>query len=365
MIAVQNSVTPGLMNTPAVLGTAVGVDERNHAVLVVYVDREHASAASTIRSLPVEIRGTLVRVETTEKFRAMAGKPGGSGGGGVSHTAKQSLPIQLGTSGGWAKDRTANYCCGGTLGSLVQVTLTDPQTNATRVDKYVLSNYHVFEADIVAGVNGVATEGDPVIQPGLIDVGCIAGNSQTVATLKIVNALQNTEPSLSNPYNPAVDCSVALVSQVQDPNKPTGTMMDAVSPLILEIGPISSAIVSASINQPVQKSGRTTGRTKSKVSGLNATIKVTYDNECAGGVAFTQTFVGQIVVANSGSKFLNSGDSGSLMVEDLSALANPPLPKAVGLLYAGSSTTAIANPIKHVLDFLTTKLGGPVTMVGQ
>ena len=75
--------------------------------------------------------------------------------------------------------------------------------------------------------------------------------------------------------------------------------------------------VGASLNQAVKKSGRTTGLTRSSVSGLNATISVTYDNECAGGTAFTKTFTGQIVIKNRGSKFLDSGDSGSLMVEDV------------------------------------------------
>jgi hypothetical protein len=95
--------------------------------------------------------------------------------------------------------------------------------------------------------------------------------------------------------------------------------------------------------------------TRSKVSGLNATISVTYDNECAGGTAFTKTFTGQIVIANKGSKFLAGGDSGSLMVEDIATN-----PRAVGLLYAGSSTSAIANPIGHVLSFLgATMVGTP------
>jgi hypothetical protein len=81
---------------------------------------------------------------------------------------------------------------------------------------------------------------------------------------------------------------------------------------------------------------------------------VTYDNECTGGTAFTKTFTGQIVIANNGKKFLNSGDSGSLMVEDIATN-----PRAVGLLFAGSNTTAIANPIGQVLSFLG------VTMVGN
>ena len=116
---------------------------------------------------------------------------------------------------------------------------------------------------------------------------------------------------------------------------------------ILEIGPISHSIVGASLNQAVKKSGRTTGLTHSSIVGLNATVSVAYDNECAGGAAFTKTFTNQIVIGNSGSKFLNSGDSGSLMVEDIATA-----PRAVGLLFAGSSTSAIANPIGQVLTFL-------------
>jgi len=109
-----------------------------------------------------------------------------------------------------------------------------------------------------------------------------------------------------------------------------------------------------SVGQAVKKSGRTTGLSRSSVSGLNATVNVAYENECAGGSAFTKTFTGQIVIRNRGSRFLNSGDSGSLMVEDVSTHA-----RAVGLLFAGSSQSAIANPIGQVLSFLG------ATMVGN
>jgi hypothetical protein len=114
-----------------------------------------------------------------------------------------------------------------------------------------------------------------------------------------------------------VDCSVAqAVSGMVNANG-----------AILEIGTLSSQTVAASLNQAVKKSGRTTGLTRSRISGLNATVNVAYENECAGGSAFTKTFTGQIVIANSGSSFLNSGDSGSLMVEDIATN-----PRAVGLL---------------------------------
>ncbi len=260
-------------------------------------------------------------MELTEKFRAMA-KPAG----GVSHKAKQNPPIQLGTSGGWAKDLANGYCCGGTLGSLVLI----------GGQQHILSNYHVLEADIVAGGNGVvATTGDSVIQPGLIDINCTASNGQSVATLVKKSSLPNSN----------VDCAVAKVVPG----------MVASNGSILEIGPISSQTVGAALSQPVKKSGRTTGFTRSSVSGLNATVNITYENECAGGTAFTKTFTGQIVINNRGSRFLDSGDSGSLMVEDVATK-----PRAVGLLFAGSSSSAIANPIGQVLNFLgATMVGTP------
>jgi hypothetical protein len=89
---------------------------------------------------------------------------------------------------------------------------------------------------------------------------------------------------------------------------------------------------------------------------------VAYDNECAGGAAFTKTFTGQILVKNNNRKssFLISGDSGSLMVQDVSTN-----PKAIGLLFAGSSTIAVANPIDAVLSWIGTNANGTAGMVGQ
>lgn len=340
VVALQNSLTTGLMKLPGVLGTAVGLDDSGQtAALVVYVDQDSPLRADIIRGLPPQLRGIGVKVELTEKFRAFAGKGpgaggGGGGGGGVSHTALQTAPIQLGTSGGWRTDSANGYCCGGTLGSLIQVS-----GGSYDGGQFILSNYHVFESDIVPGGNGiVAMTGDNIIQPGLIDVACNAGGAQNVATLVKLSSLPD--------HN--VDCSVAQI------------IPGMVSAAILEVGAISSTTVGASLNQAVKKSGRTTGLSSSKVSGLNATISVAYENECAGGPAFTKIFTGQIVIANRGSKFLNSGDSGSLMVENVTTN-----PGAVGLLYAGSSTSAIANPIDQVLAFIGGTLGGTATMVGN
>lgn len=254
---------------------------------------------------------------------ALAAKP--VKGGGVSHKAKQTPPIQLGTSGGWRNDLANGYCCGGTLGSLV-----------TRNNKqYILSNFHVFAGDVDDTDGTTSQIGYPIIQPGLIDVGCLATNAQNVATLS-----DWTDPLA--PFN--IDAAIAEV--VDDMVRIDGS--------ILEIGIISSSTRNASLNLTVKKSGRTTGLTRSKVSGLNATISVIYDNECAGEYRGIATFTGQIVISNRGSKFLAGGDSGSLMVEDVD-----PNPRAVGLLFAGSSSTAIANPIDDILNYFG------ATMVGN
>ncbi len=46
-------------------------------------------------------------------------------------------------------------------------------------------------------------------------------------------------------------------------------------------------------------------------------------------------------------KFMTGGDSGSLLVQDVSTN-----PRAIGLLFAGNSIYAFANPISQVLGFL-------------
>ena len=318
-IGVQERNTKALMAMPDVVGTAVGLtDDGKPALLVLLAEPAKAAMPTTVEDLPVV---TMV----TGVIHPMA-KPGG-GGGGTSHTAKQTPPIQLGTSGGWRYDLANGYCCGGTLGSLI--------TNGTK--QYVLSNTHVLAMDIVSGGNGrVCQIGDPVIQPGLIDVACNAANAQNVATLASLASLPQSN----------VDAAIAEVI-------PGMVRTDGA---ILEIGTISATTIAPALNMSVKKSGRTTKLTTSTISGLNASISVQYENECAGGIAFTKTFTGQILVANRSSRFLGSGDSGSLMVQNIATN-----PKAVGLLFAGSTSIAVAQPIGEVLAHF----GGSYHMVGN
>ena len=88
----------------------------------------------------------------------------------------------------------------------------------------------------------------------------------------------------------------------------------------------------------VQKYGRTTGYTHGRVSGINATIDVGYKNGKA-------RFEDQIVITGNG--FSAGGDSGSLIVTEGLLLADR---RPVGLLFAGTPTSTLANPIELVLD---------------
>jgi hypothetical protein len=210
--AVQKVVTPDLMNQPEILGTAITEGQNGSADLLIFVNSEAENYGEVVRALPPSLRGVAVHAHLTEPFRAFpksSHRPGhGGGGGGVSHTARQAPPISLGTSGGWAKDLANGFCCGGTLGSLIQV-------NGVQ---YVMSNYHVLESDIVAGGNGiVATAGDGAIQPGLIDVACNKNNAQTIATLVLSHSL------------PTSNVDVAIAQVVPGMVNPSGS--------ILEIGP--------------------------------------------------------------------------------------------------------------------------------
>jgi len=247
----------------------------------------------------------------------------GRPGAGIDTQGRQSRPIQLGTSGGNALDTANGFCCSGTLGALA----------SRHGTLYILSNTHVFAGDSVAGGNGTVSEnGDPVDQPGLVDVNCSPRPADYVA--------QVSEWAVLGSGN--IDAAIARIDSGDvDP-----------SGAILGIGPISQLPASASVGQRVKKTGRTTGLSSSTVSALNATVTVGYSTECAGS-SFTVTYTGQIIISNKGSKFLAGGDSGSLMVED--AASNP---RPVGLLYAGSNSIAVANPIQDVLS------GLGISMVG-
>ncbi|HWQ55391.1 MAG TPA: hypothetical protein VN442_17020 [Bryobacteraceae bacterium] len=228
----------------------------------------------------------------------------------------QTRNLNFGVSGGNINDISKAYCCSGTLGALVK------DASGTQ---YVLSNNHVLAR------SDQAKPGEIISQPGMIDNGCRAGT--TVAYFTVAPKLGSN-----------VDAAVARLE---------GGTMNAT---IEDIGQVSTAPANPSIGLLVAKSGRTTGFTTGNIGSINTRVKVQYQRGCGIGKKFTVTYSDQIVI--NSSTFSAGGDSGSLIVTDDSC-HNP-----VGLLFAGSSTTTIANPIQEVLTKLGTALGTSVGFVG-
>ena len=242
----------------------------------------------------------------------------------------QPRPIQLGTSGSNIRDMSTLYCCGGTLGALVQ---------NKRGVQYILSNNHV----LAKSNKGIV--GQRISQPGLVDTGCSPILDDVVANLS------NFVPISFSSFN-KVDAAIAKVRK--DCLDPNNNLVNCVDPTgqILGLGELSNLTVTPALNMPVKKNGRTTGLTSGTILAIDVTIFVTYNRTCGIGQKVAK-FVKQIMIGDTG--FSMAGDSGSVVVEDC-----PTNPRTVGLLFAGNDTqtATFANPINPVLS----KLG--VSMVG-
>lgn len=231
--------------------------------------------------------------------------------GQAAHQAKQTPPIQMGTSGGSINDKLLFLaCCGGTLGALVNYDGAH----------HILSNNHVVAR------SGQAANGEDIAQPALIDSGCSATTSNIVA-----DYVGNLVPLGST----NVDAALARVRPGQ---------VDT-SGAILGIGVPCAATQNATVGLPVRKAGRTTGVTTGTVQAVNVSTNVQYQRGCGFGIPFVVSFTNQISITPG--TFSTGGDSGSLILSDDGT------PNPVGLLFAGSSAATLANPIASVVSAFT------------
>jgi hypothetical protein len=246
----------------------------------------------------------------------------------------QSLPVKLGTSGGNADDKNGRFCCGGTLGSLL----------IRNGSFYILSNNHVLAR------SDQATLGEPISQPGIIETNCSTVGTNTVADLtSFVNlraAGTNVDAAIALIVPGAVDLAGNILSLG---STATGSTADPGPPH-------QGRGIPASIGEQVAKSGRTTGLTCSTVSATNLSTSVTYQTLCNGGTSFSVTYTNQVAV--SGGGFSAGGDSGSLIVDE--GTADP-----VALLYGGSDTDTVGNPVGDVLAALADQQGNQPSFVGS
>src|ERR1700691_3294183 len=257
-------------------------------------------------------------------------------------------PVPLGSSGGNANaiclTPAPGFCFGGTLGSLLT-------SNATQPALVILSNNHVL------GLSDGATVGQEVTQPGVIETGCSLTGTINVATVANIISLQ-TQPI------PAFPVDVTTAEITTGKVDPTGS--------ILELGALNNANVpqpappaggsgiTTAVGKLLAKSGRTTGLTCSNVDATDVSMLVVqYESGCS-TTPFNVTYNDEITVANmsNGQSFIGDGDSGSLAVD--AATAQP-----VALMFAGSDTDAVGNPVGDVLNALKSSSGGATfTFVG-
>lgn len=235
----------------------------------------------------------------------------------------QSGAIKLGTSGGNVNDSNGNFCCGGTLGSLVV-------RNGTY---YILSNNHVLAK------SDTAITGDPINQPGLIDspTTCTTSGTSTVASLSEFFNLE-TGP------NPKVDAALAQIVNGQVDTSGSILLLGATATSGTPDpgAPHAGIGVTATVGQAVAKSGRTTGLTCSTVLATNVSANVDYYRHCGDTTkAFTTNYTNLVAVA--GGNFSVGGDSGSLIVAQ--STADP-----VALLFGGSDTDSVGNAASDVLS---------------
>jgi hypothetical protein len=206
-------------------------------------------------------------------------------------------------------------------------------------DVLILSNNHVL-ADI-----NKAQLGDAILQPGPYDGGTAGDKIAELVEFVPIEFGASPAPSpggcsglfsslfggspkpkgINQPGDNHVDCAIA---------KPLSPNL--VTPEILQIG-TPTGVSTVTLGAAVQKFGRTTSYTQDRIIQVDVTATVDY-----GGP--TATFHGQLMAG----AMSQGGDSGSAVLNDQKQI--------VGLLYAGSDTTTLLNPIQDVLTALNVEI---------
>ncbi len=316
-----------LLGRENVLGVAVGRKtvrgrETAETCIVVYVDHKEPDAALARRDrVPRTLDGVRTDVVATGPIRALPLLETLA----ASHTARVR-PAPGGVSLGHEQ------ITAGTLGVLAH--------RATG-EAVILSNNHVLAN------SNEGRKGDRILQPGPFDGGQTKDQIATLEEFVPIAFGERELDGLGRLLERALGALLAPIglglrrlpsgrTNLVDAAIAVPLSRELVAPDILEIGPVSGT-AEAALGLQVTKSGRTTGLTRGKLTGLDATVEVDYGGK-------TAVFRGQIVsdIPSRG------GDSGSLIVDGSN--------RAVGLLFAGGATTTILNPIDAVLAALSLRI---------
>ena len=242
--------------------------------------------------LPTTVDGHPVDVEQVGTFRRFAPP--------MPNPRTRIRPARPGCSIGF-QDPGHQFIMAGTFGALVK----------KGQQRFVLSNNHVLADE------GKLPLGSPIFQPGFLD----AGNPPVTDAIASLTKFGPLLPGVSN----KVDCAIAKLKA-----------NNLASNAVLFIGPPTGR-KPAQIDMTVHKFGRTTGFTVGRVTSIETDVTVQYETGLF-------TFGDQmIIVGLAAQPFSAAGDSGSLILERSTN-------KAVGLLFAGSTSHTIANHIDDVLS---------------
>ncbi len=313
-IAVQERHNQDLLGIPGVAGTAVAIGPDGRPVVKVFL------VHGGVLGLPATLDGHALLTEVTGEFLALGNiDRTTTTAGGRPVTARDETdprrsfprPVPIGVSTGQV-DVTA-----GTIAARV----------VSGDDVFALSNNHVYAN------RNAAKLGDHVLQPGTVDGG--VNPDDAIGALHDFEPIRFCSPFPTCPEN-RIDAAIAATTTDQLGN---GTPANG-------YGTPRSNTAAARLGMQVQKYGRTTGHTTGRISGINATINVGFRDG-------TARFAGQIVVAGGG--FSGPGDSGSLIV---SGGSGENARRPVGLLFAGSRTSTLANPIDPVLQRFDVTIDG-------
>jgi hypothetical protein len=302
--AVQNGHSKSIFSRTGVVGHGLGEDASGSPVIVILTE------TSGVQGLPSRIDGIPVVVEVSGKVSALAPPPTCT----ANPATRWTRPVPIGVSVGHS------LITAGTIGSRVK----DAAGNL-----FILSNNHVL-----ANSNSAAP-GDLTLQPGPYDGGVVPADA--IGTLSDFQPMAFCDAAgIVCPAN-RIDAAIARVTAA-DVGKATPCN---------GYGTPKSTPAVAKARMKVKKYGRTTGFTTGSIFATNVTIKVGYGPD-AMGVERVAQFTGQIYINKAG--FSAGGDSGSLIVSDL---GNP-----VALLFAGSSSSTIGNPIGEVLSRFNVSVDG-------
>lgn len=327
-----------------------GTQTRTGAVLCFVKEKKDISALLKKDLIPATLtdKGITVQTDVIEvgEIKALSSL----------HRAKHR-PIKAGISVGHGK------VTAGTLGLIVE----------RNGEAHILSNNHV-----IANSNNAA-KGDAIYQPAVLDSGTISANivahldsfvpisfgagsvnevDCALAKIKVSVPVPPPEPTPEEPITPKPDKKSfwdAIIEffmkflrifgigkksareggqAVASATSVSASSIEYVGD-ILGIGSTTGVINSNfQVDDYLQKSGRTTGVTEGKILAIDVAANVSY------GTDGTATFYDQIVA----SYMSEGGDSGSIVLDKDKNL--------VGLLFAGSSTVTILNPIDKVFSKL-------------